>query len=137
MTSILVTDSDEMMCDLLKTRLSEQGYDVFVAQDGLQGLHIYEEVKPKLIITDLMLPTLNGYQLIRKIKSRDREIGNRESKIIVLTGRRTENDIVRCFELGATDYVRKPFSPIELDARIRKQLNNSSHHHPNLQEEQI
>ena len=122
MTSILVTDNDEMMCDLLKTRLSGHGYDVFIAQDGLQGLELYEEVNPKLIITDLMLPTLNGYQLIRRIKNRDREMGNRESKIIVLTGRRTENDIERCFELGAADYVRKPFSPIELEARIRKQL---------------
>jgi two-component system OmpR family response regulator len=110
------------MCELLKTRLSEQGYDVFVAQDGLQGLQIYEEVKPQLVITDLMLPSLNGYQLIRKIKNNDREFGNRDSKIIVLTGRRTENDIERCFELGAADYVRKPFSPIELEARIRKQL---------------
>lgn len=122
METILVTDTDETMCELLKTRLSDQGYDVFVAQDGLQGLRIYEEVKPQLVITDLMLPSLNGYQLIRKIKNKDREFGNSYSKIIVLTGRRTENDIERCFELGASDYVRKPFSPIELEARIRKQL---------------
>lgn len=122
MASILVTDSDEMMCDLLKTRLSGRGYDVFIAQDGVQGLKMFEEVRPELVITDLMLPALNGYQLIRRIKSKDRETGNGDCKIIVLTGRRTENDIERCFELGASDYVRKPFSPVELEARIRKQL---------------
>ena len=122
MASILVTDNDEMMCELLKTRLSHQGYDVFVAQDGQKGLDIYEEVNPDIIITDLMLPSLNGYQLIRRVKSRAREMGNNESKIIVLTGRRTEKDIERCFELGAADYVRKPFSPIELEARIKKHL---------------
>jgi len=122
MTSILVTDSDEMMCELLESRLSGQGYKVHVAKDGLQGLKLYEKVMPRLVITDLMLPVMNGYQLIRNIKTIEKELGSQECKIIVLTGRRLENDIETCFELGAADYVRKPFSPIELEARIRKQL---------------
>jgi len=118
LSSILITDSDDTMCDLLRVRLSGHGYNVFIAQDGLQGLKTYEEVKPKLVIMDLMLPAMNGYQLIRTIKNKDRG----ECKIIVLSGGRNENEIERCFDLGAADYIRKPFSPIELEARIRKQL---------------
>lgn len=122
MTSILVTDSDETVCELLKVRLGGRGYAVYTATDGLTGLKMFEEIRPRLIITDLMLPAMNGYQLIRKIKSREREHGKHDCKIIVLSGRKTEYDIERCFELGAADYVKKPFSPIELEARIRKQL---------------
>lgn len=131
MPSILVTDSDDTMCDLLKVRLSGHGYNVFIAQDGLQGLKTYEKVKPKLVIMDLMLPAMNGYQLIHTIKNKDRG----ECKIIVLSGGRAENEIERCFDLGAADYIRKPFSPIELDARIRKQLEPSQY--PAYKEELI
>lgn len=122
MTSILVTDSDETMCDLLETRLRRRGYEVHVAGDGLQGLAIYDQVRPKLVITDIMLPALNGYQLIQRIKRRNREAGRDECKIIVLSGSRSRDVIARCFHLGAADYVQKPFSPVELEARIRKQL---------------
>ena len=125
MTSILVADSDEMTCELLSIRLKDRGYEVFIAQDGLQGMSMYEEISPKLVVTDLMLPAMSGYQMIRGIKNKEQHRGyedHERCKIIVLAGRRNPNDIERCFELGAADYVPKPFSPVELEARILKQL---------------
>jgi two-component system OmpR family response regulator len=122
MTSILVADSDKMTRELLSIRLKDRGYEVFVAQDGMQGMSMYEEINPRLVITDLMLPVMNGYQMIRGIKNREKQKGHERCKIIVLAGKRNKYDIDRCFELGAADYVPKPFSPVELEARILRQL---------------
>ena len=122
MKSILVTDSDETVCELLKVRLGSRGYAVYTATDGLTGLKMFEEIRPRLIITDLMLPAINGYQLIRGIKQRERENGGEECRIIVLTGIRAKHKIERCMRLGAADCVLKPFCPVELEDRIRSHL---------------
>ena len=118
MYDVLIVDNDETICHFLKNRLSLKGFQVQTAYDGQQGLQIFEEFEPQLVITDLMLPSMDGYQLIESIHQKD----DWKGKILVLTGKRLEEDIRRCFEMGAADYMTKPFSPVELEARIRRLL---------------
>jgi len=122
MTSVLVTDSDETVCELIAAGLRRRGCEVRFARDGREGLAAYEKFRPKLVITEIMLPAMNGYQLIRGIKQRERENGGEECRIIVLTGIRAKHKIERCMRLGAADCVLKPFCPVELEDRIRSHL---------------
>ncbi len=122
--SILVVDSDAIICELLQIRLSLGGFQVHTAHDGQEGLKLYDEVTPRLIITDLMLAGMDGYQFIQNIKKKEEESSEEPCKFMVLTGIRLEDDIQRCFELGAAEYMTKPFSPVVLEARIRNLLAN-------------
>ncbi|MFM1651127.1 response regulator transcription factor [Brevibacillus sp. B_LB10_24] len=117
---LLVVDNDETVCQFLKARLGLKGYEIHTARDGEEGLRLYEQLSPRLVVTELALPVLNGYQLIDQIQKKER---NPDScKIVVLTQKRLEDDISRCFERGVSDYVTKPFSPVELELRIRRLL---------------
>lgn len=117
---VLIIDSDETVCQLLSARLGAKGYDVHIAHDGMDGIRKYEELSPDIIITELSLPILDGYQLIRSIGKREGDRG--ECNIIVLTDRRLEEDIRKCFEHGVADYLTKPFSPVELEVRMKRFL---------------
>jgi CheY-like chemotaxis protein len=117
---VLVIDSDETVCELLSARLGAKGYEVHVAHDGMDGIRKFEELSPKIIITELSLPVLDGYQLIKSIGKRKPRRG--DCNIIVLTDRRLEEDISKCFEQGVADYMTKPFSPVELEVRMKRFL---------------
>lgn len=116
--TVLIVDEDETVGELLDSRLRLQGYEVFKARDGSDGLRLFDALSPDLVITELKLPVVDGFDLIRSIRQRSREEG--DCRILVLSENRMERDISRCFELGASDYIRKPFSPLELEARIRR-----------------
>lgn len=120
MPCVLIIDSDETVCQLLSARLGAKGYEVHIARDGMDGMRKYEELSPNIIITELSLPILDGYQLIRSIGKR--EAHRRDCNIIVLTDRRLEEDISKCFEQGVADYLTKPFSPVELEVRMKRFL---------------
>ena len=113
---ILVVDDKAELRTLLKAYLSEEGFDVAVASNGQEAIFVARHEKPDLIILDLMMPEMSGYEFIR--------IYNREADtpIIILTAKLEENDKVVGLELGADDYVTKPFSPRELTARVRAVL---------------
>jgi DNA-binding response OmpR family regulator len=110
---ILVVDDKLEIRQLLKSYLTQEGFDVVAASDGKEALFAARQSKPDLIILDLMMPEMNGYDFIR---SYTREA---DAPIIVLTARLEEIDKVSGLQLGADDFVTKPFSPRELVARVR------------------
>ncbi len=113
---ILVVDDKLEIRTLLKSYLTQEGYEVVTASDGKEALFVARQAKPDLIVLDLMMPEMSGYDFIR---SYSREA---DTPIIVLTARLEETDKVTGLELGADDFVTKPFSPRELTARIRAVL---------------
>jgi DNA-binding response OmpR family regulator len=113
---ILVVDDKQELRTLLKSYLSQEGFEVVSAGDGREALFVARYEKPDLIILDIMMPEMGGYEFMR-IYTREAE-----TPIIVLTAKLDENDKVLGLELGADDYVTKPFSPRELTARVRAVL---------------
>ncbi len=113
---ILVIDDDPDIAELLTTILKPQGFTVYHACDGKEGLRNAYELHPDLIILDIMMPCIDGWDVCRRL----RELT--DMPILMLTARSTEADIVRGLSVGADDYMRKPFSKAELEARIRSLL---------------
>ena len=114
---VLVIEDDRNLLEALRYNLVAEGYDVSVANDGLDGLNIALEIQPHLIVLDLMLPTMGGIDVCRTL----RQEGS-TAAIIILTARDSEMDRVVGLEVGADDYVSKPFSVRELLARVSAQL---------------
>ncbi|MFQ3544062.1 response regulator transcription factor [Halobacillus rhizosphaerae] len=119
--SILLVDSDDSIHELLKTYLQRKGYMIHTALDGQEGIEQYEKLLPDIVITEINLSAINGYQFINQIRNIDDHTKG-SSEIIVLTNKQLEEDIKRTFEYGVSDYLTKPFSLIELEARIKKLL---------------
>ncbi len=113
---ILVVDDEEDIADLIKFHLEEEGYEVFICNNGLEVLPRIEKNSPNLIVLDLMLPGVGGIDLCKKIKEKY------AIPIIMVTAKTTETEAILGLELGADDYVRKPFSVKELMARVRTVL---------------
>lgn len=114
---IMVIEDDKAITLGLSTNLSYAGYDVYTAADGREGLHLALDRRPDLIILDLMLPGISGYEICRRIRAK-----GRQTPILMLTARQEEFDKLHGFEVGADDYVTKPFSVRELLARVRALL---------------
>jgi len=115
-SKILVVEDDQTLLDVLKYNFSKEGYDVLTASDGVRALEIARSESPALVILDIMLPKLDGYEVCRILR---REM---TVPILMLTARTEELDKVVGLELGADDYMTKPFSMRELVARIRAML---------------
>ena len=118
--TVLVVDDDPNVLQLARLYLERDGYHVLSAQDGAVGLDLARHERPSLVVLDLMLPTLNGLDVCRALR--------RESSvpIIMLTARVEEEDRLAGLDLGADDYVTKPFSPRELAARVRAVLRRAA-----------
>jgi DNA-binding response OmpR family regulator len=114
--TVLVVDDSESLRTMVKSYLTEEGFRVVTAANGREALFVARSEKPDLIILDLMMPELGGYDFMR-VYSREAE-----TPVIMLTARLEEHDKVLGLELGADDYVTKPFSPRELTARVRAVL---------------
>jgi len=119
MSRILVVDDEKTIVKGLKFSLEKEGFDVCVAYDGEEALQVVAESKPDLIILDLMLPEVDGFEVCRRLRK------NSEVPIIMLTARGEEIDKILGLELGADDYVTKPFNPRELVARVKAILRRS------------
>ena len=113
---VFIVDDEEDIVELIRFHLDEAGFQVSTAQNGLEVLPRIEKNLPDLMILDVMLPGINGMDLCRKIKEKHK------IPIIMVTAKTGETDAVLGLELGADDYVRKPFSPRELMARVRSVL---------------
>jgi len=121
---ILVVDDEKPIADILEFNLKKEGYDVHCVYDGNDAIHMVEEIHPDLILLDIMLPGKDGMEVCREIRKKY------DMPIIMLTAKDSEIDKVLGLELGADDYVTKPFSTRELLARVkanlRRQQTNSS-----------
>lgn len=113
---VLVVDDDAKTVELVKLYLNRDGYKVLTAYDGVEALRLARESHPDLIVLDLMLPGIDGLQICRTLR------GESDVPIIMLTAKTTDQDKLTGLELGADDYVTKPFSPKELAARVRTVL---------------
>lgn len=116
---ILVVDDEKNLLALVCLHLRMAGYEPLFAEDGDNALKLAVEQKPDLIILDLMLPKIDGWEVCKQIRALP-EIGS--MPIIMLTARGDIEDKLKSFELGADDYVTKPFSPKELVARVNRVL---------------
>jgi DNA-binding response OmpR family regulator len=113
---VLVADDDEDIRMLVTFRLERSGYEVLAASDGEEALELAVRHRPELAVLDLMMPKLDGYQLTRRLRELEE---TRRIPVILLTARAQDDDVARGFEAGADDYIRKPFSPQELGARVQ------------------
>ncbi|MCB0006595.1 MAG: response regulator transcription factor, partial [Anaerolineales bacterium] len=115
---ILVVDDEASVVEVVSLYLRREGFQVAIARDGLSALQQLEMRQPALVVLDLMLPSVDGLEIIRRLRN------DRGSKVpvIMLTARSQETDRIYGLELGADDYVTKPFSPAELVARVKAVL---------------
>jgi len=116
---ILVIEDEPANIQTLSTLLKERGYQINIATNGRQALEVLERIRPDLILLDIMMPEMDGFETCRRIKA---STAWREIPIIFLTAKTDTADIVRGFELGAVDYVAKPFNAHELLARVNTHL---------------
>ena len=117
--TILVVDDEEMIQKLLKVNLIADGYEVITASSGEEALALMDKQEPDLIILDIMMPGIDGFQTLNLIRKRS------EVPVIMLTARAEELTLRDSLDLGADDYVQKPFSLLELSARIRAKRRRS------------
>lgn len=118
---LLVVDDDENICEVIKLYMEKEGYEVLKAYDGASGIENFKEFTPNLVILDIMLPILNGWEVCKKI----RKVSN--IPIIMLTAKGETFDKVLGLELGADDYIVKPFEPKELVARVKAVMRRYEH----------
>ena len=112
--NILLVEDEVSLAMIVKDALEEEGYEVAIARDGLEGLEQYFREHPALIIADVMMPEVDGFEMVRRIRRMDKEV-----PVLFLSARSSVDDIVFGFGLGANDYLRKPFSLRELIARVK------------------
>ena len=117
---VLVIDDEKSIRDIIGEYLTEEGFEFVEAPDGIRGLEIFRSVSPDLVILDVMMPKMDGWKVCREIRSES------VTPVIMLTARGEEYDKLFGFELGADDYMVKPFSPRELIARVKAVLSRGS-----------
>ncbi len=117
---VLIVEDDPNIVDILRFNFEKEGYSVDVATDGAAGLEKALEISPDLILLDVMLPKMDGFEVCRRVREKS------SVPIIMLTAREEEVDKVLGLELGADDYITKPFSIRELTARVKANLRRSS-----------
>jgi DNA-binding response OmpR family regulator len=113
---ILAVDDDPDILKLVVFRLERSGYVVLQARDGEEALRLALERPPDLFVVDVMMPKMDGLELVRRLRA---EEATSRTPIIMLTARAQDTDLEAGFEAGADDYLRKPFSPLELQARVQ------------------
>lgn len=114
MTTILLIEDQEELCRILKDTLGVYGFDVHYSLNGRAGAALYSSLKPDIVIADIMMPEADGFAAISMIRQQNAEV-----PILMLTAKPLTEDLVRAFELGCNDYIRKPFVMEELIARLK------------------
>ncbi len=116
---VLIAEDDNLTASLARDRLERDGFEVDLAVNGLEALRCAEEDRYDLVILDVKMPYIDGFQLLSELRSRPRYD---DVPIVILTAMGSEHSVVRAFELGASDYILKPFSPTELTVRVERLL---------------
>lgn len=127
--TVLIVDDEKAIVDILKFNLKREGYEILEAYDGEEGLKLAMEQKPDLVLLDVMLPSMPGFDVCKKIREKS------NMPIIMLTARTDEIDKVLGLELGADDYITKPFGIREVMARVKANLRRNTMETPEKQEE--
>ena len=112
----LVVDDDRVLADVVAFTLRREGFEIILADDGAKALQRWQEERPDIVVLDVNLPRVDGFTVCQKIRAEE------NTPIVLLTVRAEEDDIVRGLELGADDYIVKPFSPRQLVARVNAVL---------------
>lgn len=115
--NILLAEDEHTLAMIIKDTLDGQGFHVSIARDGEEALRLFAETKPDVLVADVMMPRLDGFELVRRIRKNDQQ-----TPVIFLTARSGVNDVVHGFEIGANDYLKKPFGMQELIVRIKALL---------------
>ena len=115
---ILAVDDSLLICQQIEKVLKNEEYTVYKSHSAKETLELLEEVNPDLILLDVILPDMEGYELFEKIKEKDKN----HAPVIFITSKDSEQDVIRGFELGACDYIKKPFRPEELKSRVKAHL---------------
>jgi len=115
---VLVAEDEEVMLMTIEMKLKNEGFEVVCALDGREALRILEYYTPDIIITDILMPYTSGLELISIVKSGK----NKKIPIIVLSGLGNESTVMEAFQLGADDFITKPFNHIELSVRVKRLL---------------
>ena len=123
---ILVVDDDTNICELLRLYLTKEGYQVTTANDGEEGLEKFNQLKPDMVLLDVMMPRMDGLEVCRRI----RKAGN--TPVMMLTAKGQKSDRIAGFNAGADDYLPKPFDPDELLSRVRAILRRSEAYQPTV-----
>ncbi len=118
---VLVVEDEATIAEVVARYLRRDGFDVRIASDGLAAMSVYQEFQPDLVVLDLMLPGIDGFEVVRRIRRAA------DTPVIMLTARAEEMDRLLGFGVGADDYVVKPFSPRELVARAQAVLRRANH----------
>ena len=116
-TIVLVADDDPLMRSILEHKLSRAGYTVALAEDGQAALEQARAIRPAIVVLDAMMPILDGFEVLRRLKGDD---ATRCLTVVMLTALKRQDDIVSALQLGAADYLPKPFNPDELVARLAR-----------------
>ena len=116
MAKVLVIDDDPFIVRLIRAKIEQLGHEVITAADGEDGITAAIEADPDLVLLDLMMPRINGLEVCHALREKETV---RHIPIVMLTGKGQEQDIEQGFAAGATEYLVKPFSPRELQARVR------------------
>ncbi|MEX6691133.1 response regulator transcription factor [Danxiaibacter flavus] len=119
---ILIAEDDPVMLRAIATRLTNDGYEIATVADGQEALKMFEEFNPDLIITDILMPYTSGLELIGVVKSNLLK----KIPILVLSAYGQENTVLEAFDLGADDFLTKPFNPLELSTRVKRLLKKIS-----------
>ena len=120
--TILVADDEPLMRDLLEVRLTQRNFQTVLASDGREALARLEDSSPDAVVLDAMMPVHDGFEVLRRMRASH---DHANTPVIMLTARRGEKDIVGALEIGANDYLVKPFMPEELLARLTRLLKAS------------
>jgi DNA-binding response OmpR family regulator len=117
---ILIVDDEPLIRDSLAFKLTKDGYDVDTAEDGEKAIQKIESEEYQIIISDIMMPFISGFELVKILKER-----GTDAPVLMLTSLNSETAVLKAFDLGADDFMTKPFSPNELSVRIKKLLKNA------------
>lgn len=111
----LVVEDDPITASLVTHRLGRSGFEVDHYENGVEALEAIRRVVPDLVVLDIRLPGMDGFEILARMKAGE---STQNVRTVILTGMGRESDVARAFELGADDYIVKPFSPVELTARV-------------------
>lgn len=112
--TVLLAEDEATLAMIIKDTLEGEGFIIHTARDGEEGLHQFFELKPDVLVADVMMPRMDGFELVRRLRQRDKR-----TPVLFLTARSAVQDVVKGFELGANDYLKKPFGMQELIIRIK------------------
>ncbi|MDN0065371.1 response regulator transcription factor [Bacteroides gallinaceum] len=120
---VLLVEDEETLALIIKDTLEGQGFFIRLAKDGEEGLRQFFEEKPDVLVADVMMPRMDGFEMVRRIRRQDKQ-----TPVLFLTARSATNDVVEGFELGGNDYLKKPFGMQELIVRIKALLGRASNY---------